>query len=121
VNQYSDFLPNQAAPLTPLASPYLGFKKIVLIFFSFSHFSVIFFISSKNLISLETPPPKTITSGSIVLINKDKLLDNLSLNFSINSAHLLSFLLIALLNISFAENFELYVFKNNLSNPLPDK
>ena len=72
-------LPNNAAPRTPLASPYNGFRKIVFKFGSLINLEVICLISSKKSISFETPPPKTIASGSIVVIIITKALANFTL------------------------------------------
>ena len=72
-------LPNKAAPLTPLASPYKGFKKTVFKLGSLIKLDVIFLISSKKSISLDKPPPNTIASGSKVVIITTRDLANLFL------------------------------------------
>ena len=80
---------------------------------------MVFLISSKDSISFDTPPPKTIASGSITLIIKDKLLASFFLNSSIISisSWLLSF---AFLKILCAERFLLNLAVNFLSKPLPE-
>ena len=55
--------PNLAAPLTPLASPYLGFKKTPSYSLPITNFLTIDSISLKKSISFETPPPNIKASG----------------------------------------------------------
>ena len=61
-------LPSLAAPLTPLASPYFGFKKTPSYSLPITYFFTMVSISPKKSISFETPPPKTKASGSRIFI-----------------------------------------------------
>ena len=103
----------------------MGFKKTVLrstfliLLNSDKYFSVIILISSRDLISFDTPPPKTIASGSIILIISDKLRPNLLLNYSTIIFSLAEFSL-DFLNISFATSFFLNLDKYCLSKPFPE-
>ena len=114
-----------AAPLTPLASPCIGFRNDVLSFISFKllkfvkYISVISLILSNESISFDKPPPNTIASGSSKLMINERLRLKLFLNSLIIS---ISFgrLDLAFLKISFAVSFFLNFEKNCLSNPLPE-
>jgi len=113
------FLPSLAAPLTPLASPYLGFKKTPSYSFPTTNFVTIDSISSKKSISLDTPPPKIKASGSNILITLDKDIAKFNLNLSIKfSASKSCFLKSS--KISFVFKFFFFIKLNSFDSANPD-